>query len=80
MQACDAQPADTMLNNYIAYLSHMRKRAANKAFTDSIGETAFLLLRFPGTNGFIMPEAMGLEFDDSVHLDPKTCDLRSSND
>ena len=80
MQACDAQPADDMLNNYVSYLSQVRKVAANKEFTDVVGLTAYLLLRFPGTNGFIMPEAIGLEFDGSVHLDPKTCDLLPNND
>jgi hypothetical protein len=75
INVCKARPGGEMLDDYLTYLAQVPKRAAHQATAMSLGEAAFLMFRFPGANGFMMPEAMGQSFQPGLRFDPDTCAL-----
>ncbi|MEM6991716.1 MAG: hypothetical protein AAF721_14515 [Myxococcota bacterium] len=72
---CKGRPEDEMLNDYIDYVAQVRKRAAHQETAMSHGESSFLMYRFPGTNGFMAPDAMAQAFVHGLRFDPETCTL-----
>ena len=75
VNVCKERPADEMLEDYLKYVAHVRKRAAHRESSMAVSEAAFLMFRFPGANGFMMPDALGLEFEPGLRFDPESCKL-----
>jgi hypothetical protein len=75
IDTCKARPGDEMLGDYLTYIAQVRKRAGHEPTAMSLGEASFLMFRFPGTNGFMMPEALAQSFQLGLRFDPNTCTL-----
>lgn len=56
---CAEQDPDTFTVNYIRYLTNVRHRVAGIAAENL--DASFIQMRFPGANGFLLPQALEVE-------------------
>lgn len=75
MTACNARPAADLQNDYVDYIAQVRKRAAHQATAMANDEASFIHFRFPGMNGFAMPDAMAQSYQEGLRFDVETCEL-----
>lgn len=55
--ACESRPVEEFTTNYVRYMTNVRHRAAGLSGSPIV-DSSFLLWRFPGSNGFLMSQAL----------------------